>query len=262
MGITVHERFMKRAIEKISQNPRMTALLAGGSMMQGTMDAYSDLDLVIVYNDEYRDEIMEQRIAIAEELGHLLSAFTGEHVGEPRLVICLYGPEPLHVDLKFVRLQELAARVENPLIVWERGSEVAALLQQTMPSFPMPDPQWIEDRFWVWVHYGATKLGRGELFECIDHLAYMRSAVLGPLVHLRNGQLPRGVRKLESYAAAEVKELQGTVPSYSFDSCYHAMKLTIEMYRRLRQESEITAKAEAERISVAYLDGVYAAQSL
>ncbi|MER7057532.1 MULTISPECIES: hypothetical protein [unclassified Streptomyces] len=35
----------------------------------------------------------------------------------------------------------------------------------------MPDLQWIEDRFWIWVHYGATKLGRGELFEVNGFLA-------------------------------------------------------------------------------------------
>ncbi|NRS94850.1 hypothetical protein DFH40_002566 [Clostridium beijerinckii] len=47
---------------------------------------------------------MNERIKIAESLGTLLSAFTGEHVGEPRLLICLCEPELLHVDLKFVSI--------------------------------------------------------------------------------------------------------------------------------------------------------------
>lgn len=50
---------------------------------------------------------------LAGTLGHLLHAFTGEHVGEPRLLICLYGPELLHVDLKFVTLEMLTQRVEG-----------------------------------------------------------------------------------------------------------------------------------------------------
>lgn len=220
------------------------------------MDEYSDLDLIIVYDGAYRDEIMEQRLRIAEGLGRLLAGFTGEHVGEPRLLICLYGPSPLHVDLKFIQSEELKTRVEDPLILWERGSEMATILSQTNPGLNSHDPQWIEDRFWVWVHYGATKLGRGEWFELIDHLTFIRNAVLGPMVLIRNGHAPRGVRKLETYAVNELEQLKGTIPSHSFESCYNALKNTIEMYQRLRTVSTIAPKTEAERVSVAYLDQI------
>ncbi|EPO4109819.1 fimbrial protein [Enterobacter cloacae] len=63
---------------------------------------------------------MAQRIEFAGTLGHLLHAFTGEHVGEPRLLICLYGPELLHVDLKFVTLDMLTQRVEEPAVLFTR----------------------------------------------------------------------------------------------------------------------------------------------
>lgn len=260
MKLPVHERFIEKAVEYLRQDQRLTGLLAGGSMVYGAMDEYSDLDLIIVYSNEFRSEVMEQRLRIAEGLGNLLSAFTGEHVGEPRLVICLYGPVPLHVDLKFVQPQELESRIENPQILWERGSNITTLLNKTTPNFPYPDPQWIEDRFWVWVHYGATKLGRGELFELIDLLTFMRSTVLGPLVLIRNGQQPRGVRRLEKYVAEELEELKGTIPFHSFESCYQSLKNTINMYQRLRQVSEIVTKAEAERISIEFLDSIYSAQ--
>ncbi|EJL29767.1 nucleotidyltransferase domain-containing protein [Brevibacillus sp. BC25] len=260
MKLPFHDRFIEQAIEYVSQDQRLIGLLAGGSMMYGEMDEYSDLDLIIVYKYAFRNEIMEQRFRIAERLGNLLSAFTGEHVGEPRLLICLYGPAPLHVDLKFVQLEELESRVENPLILWERGSGIATILSKTSPSLSFPDPQWIEDRFWVWVHYCATKLGRGELFELIDTLTFMRNAVLGPLVLIRNGHSPRGVRKLEKYALKEVEELKGTIPIHSFESCYHALKNTIKMYQSLRQGSEIVPKKEAERVSIEFLDGIYSGQ--
>ncbi|WP_410768774.1 nucleotidyltransferase domain-containing protein [Fontibacillus sp. BL9] len=259
MRLPVHEQFLERAIEILRQDQRITGLLAGGSMVYGTMDEFSDLDLIIVYRNEFRNEIMEQRLWIAEGLGNLLSAFTGEHVGEPRLIICLYGPVPLHVDLKFVHPQELESRIEDPQILWERGSDISAILKKTTASFPYPDPQWIEDRFWVWVHYGATKLGRSEFFELIDLLTFLRSTVLGPLILIRNGQQPRGVRKLEKYGVHELEDLRGTVSLHSFDSCYQALKNTIKMYQSLRQASEIAIKAEAERISIEYLNHVYSA---
>ena len=61
---------------------------------------------------------MTQRRELAGTLGHLLHAFTGEHVGEPRLLICLYGPELLHVDLKFVTLEMLTQRVEASSVIY------------------------------------------------------------------------------------------------------------------------------------------------
>lgn len=260
MRLPVHERFIEQAITHFRQDQRFAGLLAGGSMVHGAMDEYSDLDLIVVYRNEFRSEIMDQRLQIAEGLGNLLSAFTGEHVGEPRLVICLYGPDPLHVDLKFVQPQELESRIEDPRILWERGSDITTILNKTTLSFPNPDPQWIEDRFWVWVHYGATKLGRGELFEVIDLLTFMRNAVLGPLVLMRNGQQPRGVRKLEKYGVQELEELKGTISLHNLDSCYQALKNTIALYQSLRQASEIVTKTEAERISIEFLDHVYSAK--
>lgn len=256
----MHERFIEKAIAVTRQDQRLKGLLAGGSMVYGTMDEFSDLDFIIVYHEEFQNEIMAQRLRIAEGFGNLLSAFTGEHVGEPRLIICLYGPVPLHVDLKFVHTQELASRIENPKILWERDTEITTILDKTAPQFPYPDPQWMEDRFWVWVHYGAAKLGRGELYEVIDLVTYMRSSVVGPLVHIHNGQQPRGVRRLEQSGAEELGELNGTVPSHSFESCYRALKMTINLYLRLRPISAIITKSEAERTSVAFLDRVYSAR--
>jgi hypothetical protein len=111
---------------------------------------------------------MEERFKIVEKLGNILGRFTGEHVGEPRLVICLYGPPLLHVDFKFVSIDDIGIRVEDPIVLWERDNAITDSLKSEKAKFPMPKLQWIEDRFWVWVHYGATKIGKNELFESIE----------------------------------------------------------------------------------------------
>lgn len=59
------------------------------------MDAFSDVDLILVCKPEDHPGLMRDRVALAEKLGPLVAAFTGEHVGEPRLMICLYGPPAL-----------------------------------------------------------------------------------------------------------------------------------------------------------------------
>ncbi|CAI6033668.1 oxalate:formate antiporter [Cohnella sp. JJ-181] len=238
----------------------MLGLLSGGSMLDGTMDEYSDLDLILVYDPDYRDDVMTGRIHIASGLGHLLSGFTGEHVGEPRLVICLYDDPLLHVDLKFLMPSELEDRIEDPIVLWEREEEISQILTGTAPVRPEADIQWIEDRFWVWIHYSAAKLGRGELYETIDTITFLRGAVLGPLILKASGYPPRGVRKIEFAANAESEELIQTVPEYDARSCYLALMASIRIYRRLRGfYPEIVLRSEAETASVRYLQQVFAA---
>jgi hypothetical protein len=51
----------------------------------------------------------------ASRLGELLPSFTGEHVGEPRLLICLYNNPLLHAELKFVTPEEFKKRWKTRL---------------------------------------------------------------------------------------------------------------------------------------------------
>jgi hypothetical protein len=88
-------------------------------------------------------------------------------VGEPRLLVCLYGPPLLHVDLKFMSIEELLDRIEDPAILWDRDRALRSAMSRSKAEYPPPRFQWIEDRFWVWVHYIAVKINRGELFEAI-----------------------------------------------------------------------------------------------
>ena len=102
-----HAAFLDKARSILSTDPRIHTLLAGGSLIHGGMDEFSDLDFLVVVEEDAYPEVLAARMEIARRLGPLLSAFTGEHVGEPRLLICLYGPELLHIDLKFITMVDL-----------------------------------------------------------------------------------------------------------------------------------------------------------
>src|SRR5688500_14332168 len=115
-----HEAFLARIAGVTRQDPRFMGLLMGGSHVNGTTDRFSDLDCVLVAEAESYASALDDRHAMAARIGPLLHAFTGEHVGEPRLMICLYETPTLHVDYKVVTLDALKERVENPLIIWAR----------------------------------------------------------------------------------------------------------------------------------------------
>lgn len=231
-----HASFLQALAERLARDHRFDALLAGGSIVHGGFDAYSDLDLVLVVNQQAYREVMIDRRQIAKQFGDMLAAFTGEHVGEPRLLICLYGPELLHVDLKFVRLADLTELVERPLVVWARNTgALSAALDKAVIEWPNRPPDWFEERSWIWLHYGAVKLQRGELFEAMGMIAFFRDQVLGPLLHRRLGQPQRGVRKIERIGTA-AERLKSVVAHHDPGSIARALKNAMLLYIDLRSD--------------------------
>ncbi len=250
-----HATLLDAVVGRAQADPRVAGVLAAGSLASGAVDGFSDLDLVIVCEPEAWPAVLETRSAFAAASGPLLAAFTGEHVGEPRLLICLYGPPLVHVDLKFVLADDLAHRVDEPVVVWARDARVADALADGVTAYPRPTGQWLEDRFWVWVHYAATKLGRGELFEALDFLAFLRGRVFGPLILDAAGAQPNGVRRLEQVAPDWVAPLAGTVASYDAASIGRALHAAVELYLALRapRTASVVVRPEAEHAARAYL---------
>lgn len=233
---TIQKQFIERAIEKIKEDENVLGLAVAGSWITNEIDEYSDVDLILFTKEKLSGD-KEIMMAYASRFGKLISGFTGEHVGEPRVLICLYDDPLLHVDIKFLTLEEYASRIEDPVIVFEREGAITNLHKASEAAWPYPSYQWIEDRFWTWVHYAALKLGRGEDFEALDFLSYIRMMVLAPLLQIKNGNLPRALRKVETKLSTEYFEsLKSTVASYDKASIFHALGNSIALYRSLRKD--------------------------
>jgi hypothetical protein len=261
MQHAIFHSFINNAIAVLQESPNMVGLAVAGSWITNETDAFSDLDLVLVSRTKITDDPNQMK-AVANQLGTVLSAFTGEHVGDPRLLICLYNNPLLHVDIKFLTLDEFHHRVENPVVVWERDKVLTTIIENTTAAWPYPDYQWIEDRFWVWIHYAALKIGRGELFEAFDFLGFLRMVVLGPLLHIKNGNQPRGVRKVETKLATEDFEaLMKTAAQLNATALILALWKTIELYENLRTQlfdSTVEQKDEAAKAVKMYLKEIEA----
>ena len=251
-----HRERLRAVRDGLRAAPELLGLAAGGSFIGGEMDEYSDLDLVVVAEAAAWPGVLDARAGLAARLGPLLAAFTGEHVGEPRLLICLYGPPLVHVDLKFLPLDALAERVEDPVLLWDRTGAVRRVLAATRARYPQPDLQWIEDRFWIWVHYAAAKLGRGELFEALNLIAYLRDRVLGPLVLLEAAARPSGVRRIERRAPARVPALRATLAGLDAAEIGRALEAAVAGYRDLRDRlgsPSLARRSAAEDAAVTFL---------
>jgi predicted nucleotidyltransferase len=239
--------FVERALVHLAADARIDGVLAAGSAITGTDDAFSDVDLVLVCRDADYSAIMAERREVAAKLGSLLAAFTGEHVGEPRVLICLYDAPVLHVDLKFVTADALAHRVETPRVLFDRDGHVTRLLGAGTAAWPSRSAAWFEERFWIWAHYAATKVARGELFEAVDLLTYLRAQILGPMVARHHGQPQRGVRRLEPCSPAAAADLAATAPRLDAEDCWRALEAAVTLYLRYRvDEAPPVMSAAAE----------------
>ena len=230
----MHQEFIDKLLQTIKSDERILGLAVGGSWISKEIDAYSDVDLVLITREKISADPWQMK-DFAAGFGKLLSAFTGEHVGEPRLLICLYDEPLLHVDIKFLTIDEFYHRVEDPVIVYDPEGQLEKVLAGSEALFPQPDHQWIEDRFWTWVHYACLKIGRGELMEAVDFLAYLRMMVLGPLLLQKNGHLARGVRKVETLLPAdELNKLKATLAARNKEAVIEALKKAVALYIELR----------------------------
>jgi predicted nucleotidyltransferase len=254
--VSAREALLDRLTTAAEGDQRILAVTEGGSAVAGELDEHSDLDVLIICTDEGHESLLGEAKEFAAGLGSLLSSFTGEHVGEPRLLICLYGPPLLHVDLKFVSRADLDRRVEDGIVVWERAPGLVAAAATTPAEWPSTDAQWIEDRFWTWVHYIAAKIGRGELFEAVFGFAYLRDLVFGPMLAARTRRRPQGSRRLELYAGDALPLLERTIAERNRDSCIDALHASVELYRRLREEAKAPGLVRRAGAEVAVLDYV------
>jgi predicted nucleotidyltransferase len=255
MVLDKYKQMIDKVLEFAVKDDRIAGLALGGSYTTNSMDEYSDLDFVAVIKTESYKEIMNERFSIVQHFGKLLSAFTGEHVGESRLIICLYDAPILHVDFKFVSIDDISKRIENPTILYELNNCLSEAFIKEEAVFPIPDLQWIEDRFWVWIHYAATKIARKELFEVMDFLSFLRQVVISPLLQMKNGKLPRGVRKIEMDIPNEIDSLNKTVAIHELRSCISAVQASIDLYIELRDYHEqvgFRKHTEAEKITVGF----------
>ena len=254
----IQVEFANRAKRILERDDNVTGLAVAGSWLS-EMDEFSDLDLILITKEKVSGD-KHRMLEYAGRLGDLLSGFTGEHVGEPRVLICLYDKPLLHVDIKFLTLGEFHSRVETPALLLDKDGQLEKVIRNSEARFPYPDYQWIEDRFWTWVHYALLKIGRGEYLEAYDFFGFLRMVVLGPLLHIRNDNLPRGVRKVETTLNKEdLHQLKQTIPDYNRQSLLDSLRNAVSLYRQLRAalfDDKIHLQSEAEKKVMAYFDDI------
>lgn len=255
----IQREFADKAKTILEPDDDVIGLAVAGSWLTNEIDEFSDLDLILVTKQKISDD-KNLMLDYAKRLGNFLSGFTGEHVGEPRVLICLYDNPLLHVDIKFVTLDEFHSRIETPTLLIDKNGQLEKAISNSQAKFPYPDYQWIEDRFWTWIHYALLKIGRGEYLEAYDFMGFLRMVVLGPLLHIKNDNLPRGVRKVETDLESEdLAKLKLTIPTYDRQSLLDCLRNAVSLYRQLRTElfdNNVSLQNDTDKKVMNYFDEI------
>lgn len=255
-----HKELLQEIIEKLSARSDLLGLAIAGSFLTNQMDDYSDLDLKVVADPREWQTVREAREQIAASVGPLVSAFTAEHVGVPQMMICLYGDIPLHVDLHFMVPEQLTCRPDDPVVLWDRDGTLRQILSSSKSCPTTVDWQWMEDRFWTWIHYTAARTARGELFEAIRFLSFLLWTVLAPIATEASGGIPHGLRRFELIAGTYADEMRSTVASYDKDMVVHALFEIADIYKSFRKDhapQSLTTNAKAEAVVMRDLERVF-----
>lgn len=157
-------------------------------------------------------------------------------------------------------LDEFQSRVETPTLLIDKEGQLEKVIKNSHAKFPYPDYQWIEDRFWTWIHYALLKIGRGEYLEAYDFMGFLRMVVFGPLLHIKNDNLPRGVRRVETDLESEdLARLKRTIPTYNRQSLLVSLRNAATLYRQLRRElfdNNVCLQNDAEQKVMNYFDEI------
>lgn len=253
------QEFANKAKIILERDDNVIGLAVAGSWLTNEIDEFSDLDLILITKQKISGD-KSLMLDYAKRLGDFLSGFTGEHVGEPRVLICLYDNPLLHVDIKFLTLDEFYLRIESPVLLLDKNGQLEEAIKNSEAKFPYPDYQWIEDRFWTWTHYALLKIGRGEYLEAYDFFGFLRMVVFGPLLHIKNGNLPRGVRKAETELGGhDLIKLIQTIPTYNRQSLLDSLRNAVSLYRHLRAEvygNKVQLQNDTENAVMKYFDEI------
>jgi hypothetical protein len=258
MTTTVHQHFVERTKALLFGDSRILGLAIGGSWMTGELDEFSDLDFYVVLDEKAVSMPFEEKRAIVQPLGKLLSFYKNGHDDNVAVSLFYYEPQLLHVDWKWISLSGFEKRVEDPEILFERENCLSEVIGR-YPSlgYALPELQYQESRFWTWMHYVLSKLGRGEIIEAYDYLCEVRSYSIGPLVLMKNGLSARRMRFAEKLPENDLEWIKKTIPTdCTALGCIDASLIMMQMFVYLRdalKTDNYISNNEAERACFNYL---------
>jgi hypothetical protein len=229
-----HRAKAEAACRAALADPDVVGMAVTGSFAAGIADDVSDVDLRLYARSGTVETVVARVPELAAACGRVVALFVAEHLGIPTLTIVLFD-ELVHVDVDVISVDRAAEHNEGlpAVVLWEREPISAALPGTYRPDFAA-DLRWMEARIWTWSWYIQSKVLRGELYEALDGLQYVRDQVLFRLLAFGRGDRPAGGRRAEAVVGDHADAFARTVPiSLDRAAFLEALRAEIDLYRLL-----------------------------
>lgn len=255
-----HDAVLGRFVEMCSSDRRIVAAFLEGSIVTGKADAYSDIDLCLIAEDDVYEAVLADRAAIIRKLGEpiFLESFSNEPI---TFFILSDGTEG---ELSFGRESRLDEVIHGP---YRTLLDRKGILESVEIASPEPDrtTQAEELRrilYWFWhdlSHFTAA-LGRGHLWWAAGQLEALRRYCVN-LARIEQGvdAQDEPYEKLDqAISTTELSALRSTFPPMEHGPMLHAGLDILRFYRerapRVAREHGLTYPGELERLMSGRLD--------
>jgi hypothetical protein len=170
-----HAAFVNRFVQACQSDDRVVAACLIGSIVKGTADPYSDVDLSVITTDSSFKDFYDRRESFLRSLGEL--AFL-ENFGSPNIAFYIFA-DGVEGELIFGREGSLEQIHSGPFRVLVDKKNI---LTSVPVSEPVPDASEQLEKlrlsifgFWHECSHFIAAMGRGQLWWARGQLAAMRS---------------------------------------------------------------------------------------
>jgi hypothetical protein len=253
-----HRAKAESACRAALTDPDVVAMVVTGSFATGIADELSDVDLRLYARPDAVEGVVARVPDLASAAGSVVALFVAEHLAIPTLTIVLYD-DLVHVDFDVVAADRAAEHNDGlpAVVLWER-EPISDVLPGTYAPEVAAGVRWMEARIWTWSWYIQSKVLRGELYEALDGLQYVRDQVLFRLLAFHGERRPAGGRRAEAVVGDHRDAFARTIPrSLDPATVLAALREEIDLYRVLADpflERHGIETAEARTVVLRALD--------
>lgn len=217
------------------------SVLLSGSGVTGSLDRLSDLDLeVLVHPGQEVAPIRREVDEAVRALGPMVAHFPANHLGlaDLSVYVLAFEGEPLKIDVWTADLGILPA-LSGAAILHDPSGVVEGRRAQGGPPWAV-DYDDLHNKFVGWMWFTTIKLLRGNLFEAVESLDFMRGYSLLPFLLLVAGAPAQGYRLLEErLSRAALDALAKTYPKHhERDEIRRAFWALVDLFRTTQTEAE------------------------
>ena len=209
-----HAALLERALQSLRSDPRVLAILLGGSLASGEVDEESDIDLTVVLDDATADEFSLELESWLRGVGHPVAVSPGP---VPNLVAALMQ-DGLRFDVTVERRSSVATRSRRATLVLHDPFGVAASSDVVVPRYE-PTADWLRrntEDFLRFLDQLSVVVLRQEWIAGIDNCWYLISQLVDLYAH-RNRAARTSVRRVNERLTPSQREAIESLPPIRAD---------------------------------------------